>query len=92
VNAAPNWVKNCPARVIVRAVVTMSKNRKTPGTTRINSRKVEAPMIVTRPTSEPAHEEIAQLAYERFLARGRVAGFQLEDWLAAEAELRERAR
>ncbi len=32
--------------------------------------------------------QVAQRAYERFLARGAVHGHDLEDWLAAEAELR----
>jgi hypothetical protein len=71
----------------------MSKKRKTPTTTRMNARKVEAPKVVTRPTTdvELAHDDIAHLAYARFLARGGVHGFHVEDWFAAEAALRARS-
>jgi DUF2934 family protein len=36
----------------------------------------------------PPHHEIAQRAYELFLARGATDGHDVEDWLRAEAELR----
>ena len=35
----------------------------------------------------PTHEEIAQLAFSLYEARGRQEGHQLEDWLRAEQEL-----
>jgi hypothetical protein len=38
----------------------------------------------------PSLEEIAQRAYEIFLARGGETGHEMEDWLQAEKELRER--
>jgi hypothetical protein len=34
------------------------------------------------------HEEIARRAYEIFEHRGRVHGYDLDDWLQAERELR----
>ena len=37
---------------------------------------------------EPAHSEIEMRAYYRYLERGCLDGFDLDDWLAAEAELR----
>jgi hypothetical protein len=41
------------------------------------------------PTSElPTPDEIARLAYSRYEARGKVPGFDVEDWLAAEQEAR----
>lgn len=40
------------------------------------------------PTPEPDHDAIERLAYVRYLERGRADGFALDDWLAAEAELR----
>lgn len=40
--------------------------------------------------NHPTSEEVAQLAYDRYLARGRQDGFDLDDWLAAEAEARQR--
>lgn len=39
-------------------------------------------------TSEPTHTDIEQRAYLRYLERGRVDGCDVEDWLAAEDELR----
>jgi len=35
----------------------------------------------------PTTEEIAQRAYEIFLARGSQPGHELDDWLQAESEL-----
>ena len=37
---------------------------------------------------EPTHEAIAARAYELYLARGSLDGYSEEDWLMAEAELR----
>ena len=48
--------------------------------------KTSAPKLVTRPA--PTDQDIAARAHERFLARGGEHGHDLEDWLAAEAELR----
>ena len=39
---------------------------------------------------EPSHEEIAAVAYERYLTRGAADGQDCEDWLAAERDLSER--
>ena len=35
----------------------------------------------------PSREAIAHRAYELYLQRGSESGFELEDWLSAEAEL-----
>ncbi len=35
----------------------------------------------------PSELEIARLAHERYAARGRVDGYDMEDWLEAELEL-----
>jgi len=48
--------------------------------------KTVAPKLVTRP--EPTVDDIAARAHERFVARGGWHGHDLEDWLAAESELR----
>jgi Protein of unknown function (DUF2934) len=37
---------------------------------------------------EPTIEEINARAYEAYVHRGRIDGFDLEDWLQAEKELR----
>ena len=39
------------------------------------------------PVLAPAADEIAQRAYEIFLARGEEPGHDLDDWLQAESEL-----
>lgn len=36
----------------------------------------------------PSELEIARLAHDRFAARGRVDGYDVEDWVEAERELR----
>jgi hypothetical protein len=38
-------------------------------------------------SGRPTEEAIAKRAYELFLQRGSVPGYELDDWLAAEAEL-----
>jgi hypothetical protein len=35
----------------------------------------------------PSRDAIAKRAYELYLQRGSISGYELEDWLAAEAEL-----
>jgi len=42
------------------------------------------------PRREVTDEEIRQRAYEIYLDRGAVPGFELDDWLQAERELRSR--
>ena len=39
--------------------------------------------------NEPAREEIERRAYELYLARGEVYGYDQDDWLQAERELKE---
>jgi hypothetical protein len=38
----------------------------------------------------PTQEEISERAYEIYVSRGRINGGDIDDWLAAEQELRER--
>ena len=40
------------------------------------------------PLDQPSREEIAAVAYHLFVARGRKDGYDVEDWLAAEQELK----
>jgi hypothetical protein len=50
--------------------------------------------VVTPPTAQPAstikipHEKIAKRAYEKWCHRGKPNGTHIQDWLEAEAELR----
>ena len=39
--------------------------------------------------NEPGREEIERRAYELYLTRGEVHGYDRDDWLQAERELRE---
>ena len=43
-------------------------------------------------SAQPTYDEIAQVAYERYISRGRSDGRDLDDWIEAERELRERGR
>jgi len=43
--------------------------------------------VLQVPVSGPMIDEIAQRAYEIFLARGGGPGHDLDDWLQAESEL-----
>ena len=43
------------------------------------------------PSTHIASAQIAHRAYELFLQRGGMHGHDLDDWLAAESELRERS-
>ena len=43
--------------------------------------------IIQMPVSAPTIDEIAQRAYQIFLARGGEPGHDLDDWLQAESEL-----
>jgi Protein of unknown function (DUF2934) len=40
---------------------------------------------------EPSFEEIQLRAYETYVQRGRIPGFDLEDWLQAEKELKQKS-
>ena len=40
-----------------------------------------------RVTGRPTEEEISARAFELYLRRGSVPGYELDDWLQAEAEL-----
>ena len=72
---------------------TTKRNTKRPPanaaaeTTTVESTSVGATSVETR---TPSHEEIAQRAFELYLARGRTHGRAQEDWLSAERELRAR--
>jgi hypothetical protein len=58
-----------------------------------NSEKQSAPVSETSSTQEavfegPTYEQIAQRAYEIYMARGQTQGDEQNDWLQAESELR----
>lgn len=56
------------------------------------AKKTVAPMVVygpvtMTPTPPPTHEQIAARAYALYERRGHTHGYDVEDWLTAEAEL-----
>ena len=57
-----------------------------------DARPATAPEAVERPgrSREVSPGEISREAYARYLERGREDGHDVEDWLAAEARLRQR--
>lgn len=46
----------------------------------------------TKDEAQPTYEMIAARAYQRYLERGRQDGHDMEDWIAAETELRAATR
>jgi hypothetical protein len=54
---------------------------------RKNARDNGAPDAPPRSDDDARREEIARRAYSRYCERGRIDGFDVEDWLAAEQEL-----
>lgn len=63
----------------------MSRHKKTQKPAAPDSRPTQHAV----PPYEPAFEEIRVRAYETYIQRGRIDGFDLEDWLRAEKELKE---
>lgn len=78
------------ARHAACELLTMATKRKTPTTSTITRETTtSAPMRVQRPAAkEVSNDDIARRAHEKFLERGGQHGYDVEDWLAAEAELR----
>lgn len=64
----------------------MPNSKKTRQRTRSSAERTELPAECDYPT----REEIEQRAYEIYLARGGEHGSDLEDWIQAECELRQR--
>ena len=78
----------------------MAKKKKVPSSSKLTAAKTEAPMLVTRPVEKVVEvapvvvaapigrDEIARLAFAKFVSRGYTHGHAVTDWLSAEAELR----
>ena len=66
---------NTNGRKTVKAKATAAKSVKATGT------GMAAEVV------PPSYESIAKRSYEIYLARGAQPGHEVEDWLAAEAEL-----
>jgi len=56
----------------------------------LSAKAPKANAKASAPKDEPTHDQIAKRAYELYLARGSLDGYSEEDWLLAEAELRNR--
>jgi hypothetical protein len=76
----------------------MNKSTIVKNTSKTTNEKTSAPKVSrARKSDEPAqmqgtqleYAEVAARAYERFCTRGFQHGHDVEDWLAAEAELRQ---
>jgi len=65
------------------------RSASTPETSTIKRDTTSAPKRSQRdPEVEIAPHEVARRAYEKFMARGGEHGYDVQDWLAAEAEIR----
>jgi len=65
----------------------MANTRTAKSTTRRNTRTTTRSRSSKTASSSPSAEQVAVLAYEKWCARGRPDGGDLQDWLEAEAEL-----
>jgi hypothetical protein len=66
------------------ATVTKAKRGRTSSTARNRTRTSPA-----YGQASPTHEQIAERAYQLWEERGRIHGRDMEDWLNAEAQLRD---
>jgi len=66
----------------------MSKAQRKTKTTRLATAGDQPAIAEDRPVI--TKDDVAQRAYELFLARGRTDGHDVEDWLEAERQLRSR--
>ena len=69
----------------------MAKSTKRKTSDRIGTAHDRAPSVRTDGPVNVTETEIACRAYNLYLARGCEPGHQLEDWLQAEQELRQRS-
>lgn len=70
-----------------RAKSTVTRKHRNPAV-KERSESVTAPTSVAAPAPDPTFDEVAQLAYSYWEARGYQGGSSEEDWLRAEQELR----
>jgi hypothetical protein len=52
------------------------------------ARKKKSVRVEEPASNGPTYEQIAERAYDFYLARGETPGYDIDDWLRAEAELR----
>jgi len=69
---------------MAKSVKRKTADRRVTAADRAQSIRADAPRVVT-------DTDIAQRAYDFYLARGCEPGHELEDWLRAEQELRQRS-
>jgi hypothetical protein len=63
------------------------KRTKTPAAEVADAPRPRRTRTTKAVTAVPSTHDIATRAYYRFVERGRIPGFEVEDWLAAESEL-----
>jgi Protein of unknown function (DUF2934) len=63
------------------------------GAEKTGAEKIEEPVVPVAPVATPenAHEAIAKIAYGYWESRGFQGGTEIEDWVRAEHEYRQRA-
>ena len=86
-NAGADSVSAAAAPARAKAKVTRKHTIASAAETSENAVASPAAIPATSPVTSPAFEEIAQLAYSYWEARGYQGGCPEEDWLRAEAEL-----
>ena len=74
--------------IVVSAGAAAAAPARRKPTTKRSPRAAEASTPAVEAVAEPSRETIAKLAYSYWEARGYQGGFEEEDWLRAEQELR----
>ncbi len=75
--------KTAAKPAVKKAAVTAAPKR--------HQKATPAPEAAASVAAPISHEEVSRLAYSYFVARGYQGGSEVEDWLRAERELKERA-
>lgn len=88
-NPNPRYDPNA-SRTGGRNVTTMEPQRPRP--VESTARRPGTQDLVSRGYVEPADEDIRLRAYQIFVERGATPGHEVDDWLQAERELRQRRR
>jgi hypothetical protein len=75
-----------------RAEADRGASRRRGGAASVSPPEPATTGVFEERASEPTPEQIAQRAYELYLERGGIDGYDREDWLRAEEELRKARR
>jgi Protein of unknown function (DUF2934) len=85
-DAAPRTAYHRVSAFLARKGASVSKSSKKKTTNKPSAQPARTPVAPAR--REPTAEEIRQRAYDLYIRRGGAPGRAIDDWVAAERELR----